>query len=128
MERRGRFAAGEGNRKLFESFGAHVVEGGQSMNPSVGDLATLIDRDLARGVIVLPNNSNVIGAAEHAADQAEVEAHVLPTRSMQEGLSAVVVCEIDPWDYPRGFVDFHRDVWGLELPSDTVLLEQRRAP
>jgi DAK2 domain fusion protein YloV len=84
-------AAGEGNRKLFESFGAHVVEGGQSMNPSVGDLAKVIERDLARGVIVLPNNSNVIGAAEHAADQAEVEAHVLPTHSIQEGLSAIVV-------------------------------------
>jgi uncharacterized protein len=84
--------AGEGNRKLFESFGAVVVEGGQSMNPSVGELAREMEYgDLAREVIVLPNNSNVIGAAENAASHSGVEAHVLPTRSIQEGLSAMVV-------------------------------------
>jgi DAK2 domain fusion protein YloV len=83
--------AGDGNRKLFESFGAVVVEGGQSMNPSVGELAARITDGLAHAVIVLPNNSNVIAAAENAAEHAGVEAHVLPTRSIQEGLSSLVV-------------------------------------
>ena len=83
--------AGDGNRKLFESFGAVVVEGGQSMNPSVGELAERIESGLAREVIVLPNNSNVIGAAENAAEHSEGGAHVLPTHSIQEGLSAMVV-------------------------------------
>ena len=83
--------AGEGNRKLFESFGAVVVEGGQSMNPSVGELAERVAAGRANAVIVLPNNSNVVAAAENAAEHAGVEAHVLPTRSIQEGLSAMVV-------------------------------------
>jgi fatty acid kinase len=82
--------AGDGNKKLFESFGATVVEGGQSMNPSVGDLARRIADGRAHAVIVLPNNSNVIAAAENAARHADVEAHLLPTRSIQEGLSAMV--------------------------------------
>src|SRR5262249_60054934 len=82
--------SGDGNKKLFESFGATVVEGGQSMNPSVGQLAEQIAAGRAHAVIVLPNNSNVIAAAENAAEHADVEAHVLPTRSIQEGLSARV--------------------------------------
>ena len=83
--------AGAGNKKLFESFGAAVVEGGQSMNPSVGELAERVAAGGANAVIVLPNNSNVIAAAENAAEHAGLEAHVLPTRSIQEGLSAIVV-------------------------------------
>ena len=38
--------------------------------------------------------------------------------ALDEGVPAVIDCAIDTWDYPRGFVDFHRDVWGLELPGD----------
>jgi DAK2 domain fusion protein YloV len=82
--------AGDGNRSLFESFGAHIVEGGQSMNPSVGDLSEALDPGLAPEVIVLPNNSNVIETARQAAYYAQVNALVVPTRSMQEGLSAMV--------------------------------------
>jgi DAK2 domain fusion protein YloV len=82
--------AGDGNRRLFESFGAHIVEGGQSMNPSVGDLSEALDPGLAPEVIVLPNNSNVIETARQAAYYAQVNALVVPTRSMQEGLSAMV--------------------------------------
>jgi DAK2 domain fusion protein YloV len=82
--------AGDGNRRLFESFGAHIVEGGQSMNPSVGDLSEALDAGLAPEVIVLPNNSNVIETARQAAHYVQVNALVVPTRSMQEGLSAMV--------------------------------------
>jgi DAK2 domain fusion protein YloV len=83
--------AGKGNRKLFESFGATVVEGGQSMNPSVGDLVEAIAASNAREVIVLPNNSNVIEAAVQAAENVDVESSVVRTRSIQEGLSAMIV-------------------------------------
>jgi acetolactate synthase-1/2/3 large subunit len=38
--------------------------------------------------------------------------------ALREGHPAVLVCEIDTWDYPEGFVEFHRDVWGLELPNE----------
>jgi uncharacterized protein len=80
--------AGDGNRALFESFGARVVAGGQSMNPSVGELAAALED--AAEFVVLPNNSNVIRSAEQAAEHAGATAVVLPTRSMQEGLSALV--------------------------------------
>ena len=61
--------AGAGNRALFESSGAtQIVEGGQSMNPSAAELVAAIDRANAPSVFVLPNNSNVILAAEQAAE------------------------------------------------------------
>jgi DAK2 domain fusion protein YloV len=83
-------AAGVGNRELFESLGVAVVEGGQSMNPAVGDLAVAIERQNIPEVVVLPNNSNVIGAAEQAAALATGNVRVVPTKSIQEGLSAAV--------------------------------------
>jgi fatty acid kinase len=78
---------GAGNREIFESFGARVVEGGQSMNPSVKDLA---DAVLAPETILLPNNKNVIESARQAAELTELNARVVPTRSMQEGLAALI--------------------------------------
>jgi DAK2 domain fusion protein YloV len=83
-------AAGDGNRRLFESFGVDVVAGGQSMNPAVAELAATIARQDAAEVIVLPNNSNVISTAEQAAALSGPNVRVLPTRSIQEGLSAAV--------------------------------------
>lgn len=83
-------AAGNGNRLLFESFGAYVVEGGQSMNPSVRELVAAIDARSAEDVIVLPNNRNVIGAAEQAIPVASKAVRVLPADSLPAGLSAMV--------------------------------------
>jgi hypothetical protein len=83
--------AGDGNRKLFESLGAtSIVEGGQSMNPSVGDLAWAIEQAHDHDVVLLPNNPNVLMAAEEAAGWTQVQADVIPTRSIQEGLAAMV--------------------------------------
>ena len=60
--------AGEGNRRLFESLGAaRVVEGGQTMNPATADLVAAVDAVAAGEVILLPNNSNVVLAADQAA-------------------------------------------------------------
>jgi dihydroxyacetone kinase-like predicted kinase len=83
--------AGEGNRRLFASLGATtIVEGGQSMNPSVGDLARAIEDAHERDVVLLPNNPNVLSSAEQAAEYTQVQAEVIPTRSIQEGLAAMV--------------------------------------
>jgi DAK2 domain fusion protein YloV len=83
--------AGAGNRALFESSGAtQVVEGGQSMNPSAAELLAAIDRTDARSVFVLPNNSNVILAAEQAADLSTKDVHVIRTDSIPAGLAALV--------------------------------------
>ena len=82
--------AGGGNRALAESFGAEVVDGGPTMNPSTSDLLAAIDRANAPDVVVLPNNGNVIMTAEQAAANAAKAVRVVPTRSIQAGLAVLV--------------------------------------
>jgi uncharacterized protein len=84
-------APGEGNRRLFERYGAtRVIEGGQTMNPSTADLVEAIRATPAAEVIVLPNNSNVILAAEQAALLADKPVRVVPAESVPAGLAAIV--------------------------------------
>jgi DAK2 domain fusion protein YloV len=83
-------ASGDGNRALFESGGARVVDGGRTMNPSTADLVAAIEAAPTPEVVVLPNNANVIMSAEQAADHASKTVRVVPTRSLQTGLSALV--------------------------------------
>jgi len=84
--------AGAGNRAIFESLGAaRVVEGGQSMNPSTAELVAALEALAAPEAILLPNNSNVILAAEQAARAAEKPVEVVPTDSIPAGLAAMVV-------------------------------------
>ncbi len=84
--------AGDGNKHLYRSLGVDLlVEGGQSMNPSAEDLLRAIHAAKASAVIVLPNNGNVIMTAEQTVGLAEREVHVVPSRSIQAGLSAAVV-------------------------------------
>ena len=85
--------AGDGNRKLFESLGAACVEGGQSMNPSTADIVGAIEALAAAEAIVLPNNKNVILAAEQAVGAASKPTRVVATRSVQAGLGAMVAFE-----------------------------------
>jgi uncharacterized protein len=83
-------ASGDGNRALFESFGAQVVDGGGTMNPSTADILAAIERVAAAEVVVLPNNGNVLMSAEQAAQAAAKVVHVVPTRAIQAGLAVVV--------------------------------------
>ena len=83
-------AAGAGNRRLAESFGAAVVDGGRTMNPSTADLLAAIESAGGDEVVVLPNNGNVIMSAEQAADHSSKLVRVVPTRSVQAGLAALV--------------------------------------
>jgi DAK2 domain fusion protein YloV len=88
--------AGDGNRKLFERLAAQVggpiaiVEGGQTMNPSTADLLKAVQSLDAEEAIILPNNSNVVLAAEHAAANADRTAEVVPATSIPAGLAAMV--------------------------------------
>jgi len=83
--------AGEGNRRLFESLGAaRIVAGGQTMNPPTADLLAALDAAPAAEAVLLPNNANVIMAAEQAARLAAGPVHVVPARSLQAGLAALV--------------------------------------
>jgi DAK2 domain fusion protein YloV len=87
--------AGDGNRRLFESLAENVgpiriVEGGQSMNPSTADLVRAVESLDAEEAIILPNNSNVLLTAEHAASNADRTVEVVPTDSIPAGLAAMV--------------------------------------
>jgi fatty acid kinase len=83
--------AGAGNRRLFESLGAaSLVEGGQSMNPSAAQLVDAIDSSAAAEVVVLPNNENVVLAAQQAVELAHKPARLVPTASILAGLAALV--------------------------------------
>ena len=84
--------AGEGNRRIFESLGAaRVVEGGQTMNPSTAELVEAVEAVAAPEAILLPNNSNVILAAEQAAEIASKPVEVIRTDTIPGGLAAMVV-------------------------------------
>jgi DAK2 domain fusion protein YloV len=81
---------GGGNRRLFESLGASTVPGGETMNPSTADLLAAVDALPESGVVLLPNSKNVVLAAEQAAEQSGKDVRVIPTRSLQSGLGALV--------------------------------------
>ncbi|KHE69269.1 DAK2 domain-containing protein [Halobacillus sp. BBL2006] len=82
---------GDGIKKLFESLGATVViQGGQTMNPSTQDLSEAIKEAHANKVFILPNNKNIVMAAEQAAEIADEEVVVIPTKSIPQGMSAML--------------------------------------
>ena len=84
-------AVGTGMVELFRLHGAQgVVVGGQTMNPSVGDLLEVVEAVLARTVVILPNNKNVIPAAEELDQLTRKQVFVIPTRSIPQGIAAVV--------------------------------------
>jgi uncharacterized protein len=86
--------AGAGNERLFRSLGAsEIVSGGQTMNPPTSELVRAIEAVAADEVVVLPNNKNVVLAAEQAAGAAGKRAHVVPTTTLQAGLAAMVAFE-----------------------------------
>lgn len=83
-------APGQGFRVLFESLNVgEVVTGGQTMNPSIQDLVTAIDKLPQPEVIVLPNNSNVILAAQQAQQVTNKVVHVIPTKTVPQGMAAM---------------------------------------
>lgn len=80
---------GDGNRALFAERATTLVQGGQTMNPSVGELVAAIDATPADEVVILPNNGNVVLAAARAVHETERPAFVVPSRSLQAGLVAL---------------------------------------
>lgn len=83
-------AMGSGIKELFESIGvSKVIEGGQTMNPSTQDITEAIKEANAKNVIILPNNKNIVMAAEQAAELAEDNVKVVPTTTIPQGISAM---------------------------------------
>ncbi len=97
-------AAGEGLASVFGDLGVDfMVEGGQTMNPSTEDVLSAIDKTPAEVVFVLPNNKNIIMASEQAAALSEKQVIVLPTKTVPQGISALLA--FDPERDP----DLNRD-------------------
>ncbi len=86
--------AGAGMVALFRELGAdRVVAGGQTMNPSTEDILKEINRTPAETVLVLPNNKNIIMAAEQCIPLTEKEVVVIPTKTVPQGVSAMLVLD-----------------------------------
>ncbi|WP_392456220.1 DAK2 domain-containing protein [Chryseomicrobium aureum] len=84
-------AMGTGVSELLKSLGASaVIEGGQTMNPSTEDIVKAIEEVGAERVLILPNNKNIIMAAEQAAELLDIEAAVVPTKTVPQGMAAVL--------------------------------------
>lgn len=84
-------AAGDGIAAVFGEFGGvAIVQGGQSNNPSTGELLAAVHRLNADEVLILPNNPNVIMAARQVAELAERPVGVVPTRNAAEGIAAMM--------------------------------------
>ncbi len=84
-------SAGEGLKNLFSEFGVDaIVTGGQTMNPSTDDILGAAHSVPAKNVFILPNNKNIILAAEQAKKLADRNLIVLPTRSIPQGISALL--------------------------------------
>ena len=85
-------SVGEGLTDIFEGLGVdYLIEGGQTMNPSTEDMLNAIEQVNAKNIFILPNNKNIILAAEQARDLTEdKKIIVLPTKTIPQGISAMI--------------------------------------
>lgn len=84
-------AAGDGLSNVFKDIDVdYVISGGQTMNPSANDIATAADKVNAKNIFVFPNNKNIIMSAEQANDITDKNLIVIPTKSIPQGISAVL--------------------------------------
>lgn len=82
---------GDGLASIFKDFGVdHVIEGGQTMNPSTEDFMKAIDKIHAKNIFILPNNSNIIMAANQAKELSDKNIIVIPTKNIPQAVSALV--------------------------------------
>lgn len=84
-------AMGEGVADLLRSIGAsYVIEGGQTMNPSTEDIVKAVQEIGAEKVLILPNNKNIVMAAEQAVELLDIDAAVVPTKTIPQGMAAIL--------------------------------------
>ncbi|MBE6049426.1 MAG: DAK2 domain-containing protein [Clostridium sp.] len=85
-------AMGDGITNIFKDLGVdYVIEGGQTMNPSTQDMLDCINKLNAEHIFVLPNNKNIIMAATQAAEISDKDVRVIPTKSIQQGITCVTM-------------------------------------
>lgn len=108
---------GEGLSRVFQSLGVSViVPGGQTMNPSIEQLLEAVNKAPADQVIILPNNPNIILAAQQAQALAEKRVRVVPTKSVPQGISAMLA-----YNYT---MDLEANVRAMERGAEQVRTAQ----
>lgn len=84
-------ASGDGVADIFKHLGVtHIINGGQTMNPSTKDIVEAIEKTNAKKVIILPNNKNIFLAAQQAAEVSEAEVEVVLSKTIAQGMSAML--------------------------------------
>lgn len=87
---------GEGLAQIFKDFGVdYIIEGGQTMNPSTEDFMKAIESLNAKNIIILPNNSNIIMAANQAKELSDKNIIVIPTKNVPQAFAALVTFDND---------------------------------
>lgn len=87
---------GAGLAQIFKDFGVdHIIEGGQTMNPSTEDFMKAIESLHARNIIILPNNSNIIMAANQAKELSDKNIIVIPTKNVAQAFATLVTFDGD---------------------------------
>lgn len=88
-------SSGSGLNEIFVSLGADIIEGGQSMNPSTESILSVVEKTGYKDVIILPNNKNIILTAEQVKPLSTKNIYVLPTKSIPQGISALLAFNPD---------------------------------
>ena len=87
---------GDGLAQIFRDFGVdYIIEGGQTMNPSTEDFMKAIEKLNAKNIIILPNNSNIIMAANQAKELSDKNIVVIPTKNVPQAFAALVTFDGD---------------------------------
>ncbi len=116
-------AAGSGIAEIMSSLGAtKVIEGGQTMNPSTEDILDAIKECNAESVIVLPNNKNIILAAEQAANiEEDSKVYVVPTTTMPQAISAMISGDIESNEDIENIIENMKEaISGVETAQITI--------
>lgn len=110
-------ASGEGVAEIFKNLGAtYVLSGGQTMNPSTQDIVDAISKTKKDKVIILPNNKNIFLAADQAAEVCDVDAVVVPSKTIAQGMAAMLGFSKD--------ADFEENKEAMTDELDTVISGQ----
>jgi len=88
-------SSGKGLNEIFASLGAEIIEGGQSMNPSTENILSAVEKARYKDIIILPNNKNIILTAQQVKSLSRKNIHVLPTKSIPQGISALLAFNPD---------------------------------
>lgn len=106
-------SAGEGLSGVFTDLGVNaIIEGGQTMNPSIDTIAKTIRKVNARNVYVFPNNSNVVLAAKQAAELSDRNVIIIPTHDIMQGISGVLAFnpELPPKENEERIKDAYQSI------------------